>query len=353
MSQFFGLTLGLAGPQGSPSEAAAWANVMDWFSANATKGVPEHFGGGIISLKYSLPLFDAHGETGLALKMHLQTDQAPGFGYWVEVGDATTLWEAYDMTATEGTASRNHIMFGAAGSWYYSSLAGLSRAPDSRSWQKLLITPPSADDVIEQLSFASASIDSPMGLVSSAWAASTVPNAGDVCGASVENTVLTLECVGGQFSSVAFASYGTPSGSCYGDVPPSVNSTCNAPDSVAVVEKLCVGKSKCVIDVNTTTFGGTDPCFKTHKSLLTALVGSCVSVVFSVDAAVPVGARALIRVPSRGVAPSSIVITEGGQKVWANGAFVPGVAGISGAAVTADGIQFDCGSGSFSFELIK
>ena len=116
VSQVFALTLGLAGPQGSPSEVAAWAHAMDWWSPNCTATfegqscVPEHFGGGIISLKYALPLLDAHGETGLALKMHLQADQPPGFGYWVEVGDATTLWEAYDMTATEGTDSRNHIM---------------------------------------------------------------------------------------------------------------------------------------------------------------------------------------------------------------------------------------------------
>ena len=41
--------------------------------------------------------------------MHLQTDKPPGFGYWITTGDATTLWEQYDMTATEGTASRNHV----------------------------------------------------------------------------------------------------------------------------------------------------------------------------------------------------------------------------------------------------
>ena len=86
VSQLFALTLGLAGPQGSPSEAAAWARAMEWWAPNSTLGVPEHFGGGIISLKYAMPLLDAHGETGLALKMHLQTDRAPGMGYWIETG---------------------------------------------------------------------------------------------------------------------------------------------------------------------------------------------------------------------------------------------------------------------------
>lgn len=90
VSQVFALTLGLAGPQGSPAEVAVWSHAMDWWTADATKGLPLHFGGGIISLKYSLPLLDAHGEVGLALKMHMQTDRAPGFGYWIETGQATT-----------------------------------------------------------------------------------------------------------------------------------------------------------------------------------------------------------------------------------------------------------------------
>ena len=94
VSQVFALTLGLAGPQGSPTEQAVWANAMSWWAANATHGLAEHFGGGIISLKYSLPLLDAHGNTGLALKMHMQTDRAPGFGYWITTGGATTLWAA-------------------------------------------------------------------------------------------------------------------------------------------------------------------------------------------------------------------------------------------------------------------
>lgn len=60
-----------------------------------------------MSLKLALPLLDKFGETGLALKMHLQTDEAPGFGYWIETGGATTLWEQYNMDNINGGASRN------------------------------------------------------------------------------------------------------------------------------------------------------------------------------------------------------------------------------------------------------
>ena len=79
VSQVLALTLGLAGPQGTPAEAAVWARAMEWWAPNATKGVAEHFGGGIVSLKYAYPLLDAHGQTGLALKMHLQTDKVRGY----------------------------------------------------------------------------------------------------------------------------------------------------------------------------------------------------------------------------------------------------------------------------------
>ena len=353
VSQIFALTLGLAGPQGSPSEALAWARAMDWWAPNASQGVPEHFGGGIISLKYALPLLDAHGETGLALKMHLQTDRAPGFGYWIETGGATTLWEAYDMTATQGSDSRNHIMFGAAGSWYYSTLAGLGRAPGSRSWQDLVIAPPGADDVLSQLSYASASIDSSMGLVGSSWTSGDLPAVGDVCGAARENTALTLKCIGGTFTSVAFASYGRPTGGCAASGPPPArNATCDAPASAAVVAARCVGKAACTIQVNTTTFGGADPCPLVVKELIAALDGTCAAFAYSVGATVPVGARARVIVPTRGRGAAAATVTEGGAVVWRGGAFVPGVPGIAGAAATASGdISFDVGSGVYEFEL--
>jgi hypothetical protein len=64
-------------------------------------------------------------------------------------------------------------MFGGAQWHYFSDYAGLGRTPNSRSWSDLVIAPPDAD-VLDILSYASASIDSPMGLVSSAWTANTV-----------------------------------------------------------------------------------------------------------------------------------------------------------------------------------
>lgn len=348
VSQVMALNLGLSGPQGSAEEAAVWANAMAWWANDTVKGVPEHFGGGIISLKLAYPLLDAHGETALALRMHLQSDKPPGFGYWVKVGGATTLWEQYDMTATEGVSSRNHIMFGAAGSWYFSTLAGLGRVGGSRSWQNLAISPPRTRDVFAQLSYASASIDSTMGLVSSGWEVSGISAQGDACGTAPEAAkTLTLTCKGAgkTFTGVAFASYGTPLGSCSGGW--TADPTCNANTSVSVVAAACVGKSTCTLSVSNDAFGF-DPCFDVTKVLAVALEGEgCSDVSFASTVAIPTGAAATVAIPA--ALASSPTITEGGTVVWSNGAYAPGVAGITGAQLVGDAVVFSVGSGEYNF----
>ena len=66
-------------------------------------------------------------------------------------------------------------MYGGSGSWYYSTLAGLQRAPGSRSWKELVIAPPYSKGMLEQLTWVNASIDTPMGMVRSCWSSSTTP----------------------------------------------------------------------------------------------------------------------------------------------------------------------------------
>jgi hypothetical protein len=360
VSQVLALTLGLSGPQGSPEEAAVWAHAMDWWSANATQGVPEHFGGGIISLKYAYPLLDAHGETGLALKMHLQADKAPGFGYWIETGGATTLWESYDMTATEGTNSRNHIMFGAAGSWYYTTLAGLGRAQGSRSWLDLVLTPPSSPALLSQLSYAGASIDTTMGRVASSWVTPPRPAQGDVCGSVGEHANLTFTCHSPQpgatatFTGVAFASFGAPTGNCSSGW--ALNTSCHAPTSMDTVKRACVGQSTCTIPATVDYFGGVDPCPMVLKHLAVALEGECSGVSFTYSITIPTGSTATVVVPTMGVAPGGVIMEEGGVVVWSKGAFAPGVPGVPAAAPGGDGASVvfsGVGSGSYVFTVFS
>jgi alpha-L-rhamnosidase len=169
-SQVFGLAAGVL-PAGSPASAAAWARALAIFGPNGTH--PDRYGGGEISIGYLFSLLEGAGLQGLALRTQLHTDAPPSPGFWVAQG-ATTLWEYWENTAStwnSGLNSYNHIMYGAPGAFYYSSLAGLRRAPGSRSWRTLLLVPPgSATGVWAKLSAASASQSTPMGVVAVAWA---------------------------------------------------------------------------------------------------------------------------------------------------------------------------------------
>ena len=151
------------------------------------------------------------------------------------------------------------------------------------------------------------------------------------------------------FTGVAFASFGAPAGSCASGL--AINSSCHAADSLAVVSAACVGKAECKLQALTSAFGGQDPCLDVVKRLAVALEGPCSGPSFQLQATVPAGATAVVRVPTP-LASAAVTITEGGAAVWRAGAFVPGVAGISGGAAVADGIAFAVGSGAYSFAVL-
>jgi hypothetical protein len=86
---------------------------------------------------------------------------------------------------------------------------------------------------------------------------------GIVCGTTAgENVSVTLTAPAGSvFTSIEFASYGTPNGSC-GSF--SLGS-CHASNSMSVVSSILLGHNSGTITANNTTF--TDPCFGTGKRL--------------------------------------------------------------------------------------
>ncbi|EPS60900.1 beta-galactosidase, partial [Genlisea aurea] len=72
-----------------------------------------------------------------------------------------------------------------------------------------------------------------------------------------------LKCGSGQtISSIKFASFGTPMGTCgkFSQGP------CHAPSSYSTLEKKCVGKERCSVTISTTNFGQ-DPCPNVLKRL--------------------------------------------------------------------------------------
>jgi alpha-L-rhamnosidase len=346
VSQLFAIKLGLF-PQGSPEEAAIWANAVKWWTAAQ---FPQHFGGGIISLAIVYPLLARFNMTDLGLRFQLQTTR-PSLGQMIADG-ATTLWEGLDQTGSDGPGSKNHAMFGSSGAWYFYGLAGISRSLGSRSWSSIDFLPPTfTSGVLEDLTSASASVDTPMGRVASAWRASS-NSGGTVCGTIYEEGKLTLSCDGGGvFRDVAFASFGTPIGDCISGLVSNI--TCDSANSTDVIRQLCIGQSSCTVWANASIFG--DPCLGTRKSLAVALIGEkCanaepVSPIYSYDIELPPNSVGTVRIPTPND-PSNALITEGGTTIW-NGGFIPGVPGILMATASSDAVVFSIGSGSFAFNV--
>jgi hypothetical protein len=82
------------------------------------------------------------------------------------------------------------------------------------------------------------------------------------CATVDENQNIVLTCPAGQvITSVDFASYGTPGGSCGSFT----TGSCNASNSVSVVSGACNGKNSCSLIANNNIFG--DPCYGTVKKL--------------------------------------------------------------------------------------
>ena len=227
--------------------------------------------------------------------------------------------------------------FGGGGSWYFTHVAGLGRARGSRGWSTLEIAPV---PVTPALTWASASVSTPIGFASSSWTAAPA----GICGYGAENANIDMTCTGGVFSSVVFASFGTPSGSCpnYTASP-----ACNSPNSVAVVTAACVGKASCTIPATNAAFGG-DPCVNTVKALAVVLAGNCKVPTLTQNVIIPANAGATIAVPTGGPPTASTTIVEGATTVWANGAFVPGTPGVTAGVATPTGVVFTVGSGSYA-----
>lgn len=240
-------------------------------------------------------------------------------------------------------------MLGGYGSWLFTTVAGLGRAPGSASWAVLDIRPPQVLPPSYNLSFASSTLDTALGVVEVAWRAHDSSQA--LCGLVSENaaspngTSLTFSCQGGAFTRVAFASFGTPTGSA---CPYAIDRTCHSNRSAAVVAARCVGRSACSIPATDALFG--DPCPGRHKYLAVQLLGPCSTPTFSLRARVPAGGSATVRVPIGTRAPNSVNVTESGAPVWVLGAFFP-TDGITAASAAASYVSFTVGAGAWDFEL--
>jgi alpha-L-rhamnosidase len=122
-----------------------------------------HVTTGFIGVKFLMPVLTAIGRSDLAYELAAQTTY-PSWGYMVEHG-ATTLWELWQEKTGPAMNSQDHIMFGSVGAWFYNALGGITLSPDSVGYQHIRIAP----QVVEDLHWASASVDTIRGTVASSW----------------------------------------------------------------------------------------------------------------------------------------------------------------------------------------
>lgn len=117
-----------------------------------------HLDAGILGTKYLIDCLTAAGRADVVYGMATKTDY-PSWGLWLQQG-ATTLWEQWD-----GNASRNHIMYGHIGAWFYEALAGINVDPEAVGFKHIIIKP----RLLGDLKWVRAEHESPYGTIKSQW----------------------------------------------------------------------------------------------------------------------------------------------------------------------------------------
>ena len=114
---------------------------------------------GILGAKYILHALTDNNQPETAYTL-VTKKTLPGWGYWIEEQDATTLWESWT-----GGGSRNHIMFGDISAWMYKALAGIRYVSGKPGFKEMVIAPQPCGD----LTWVKAKHQSMYGVIESAW----------------------------------------------------------------------------------------------------------------------------------------------------------------------------------------
>ncbi len=124
---------------------------------------------GFVGTPYLLHVLSENGYADVAYSLLLQ-EEFPSWLYSVNKG-ATTIWEHWDGIKpdgsfwSEGMNSFNHYAYGAVADWMYGVVAGINIDENAPAFEHIIIEP--VPD--KRLQFASASIDTVRGKVSSGW----------------------------------------------------------------------------------------------------------------------------------------------------------------------------------------
>jgi hypothetical protein len=317
---------------------------------------------GMVGVKHVFSALAATGHGAVALAALTRTTY-PSYGWMLDPARGEgTIWERWEGDVHDLKGSRNHIMLGSPGQFLYQSVAGIDVGRGGVAFDRVSIAPMAAAAAATSgLHGVDATVGTPRGAISVSWR--TVDSASTMCATAAErNNIgepLHLDCrqagTNATIGHIAFASFGTPTGSCADPASLAVNSVCNAPTSYSVVTSLCVGKQRCTLYANDTQFGGDDPCHgvKKHLTVAASCTHAC-HIRFVLNATLPVGSNGTVVLPT----PSAATIgcsrlIEGGVTVYRDGEFLPGVAiGVVSVRAVGSALEVAIGGGSYSFALL-
>lgn len=120
----------------------------------------EQLTAGDVGFHYLVDALTRGGKSQLLYGMNNQND-VPGYGFQLVKG-ATCLTESWPALEN---VSNNHLMLGHLMEWFYTGLGGIGQAEKSVAYKEITIKP----EIIDDLSYASASYDSPYGQILSNW----------------------------------------------------------------------------------------------------------------------------------------------------------------------------------------
>ena len=115
---------------------------------------------GDVGYRYLLRVLEQEGQSQLIYEMNSKTD-VPGYGYQLSKG-ATALTESW---AALKYVSNNHLMLGHLMEWFYSGPGGIRQAPDSRSYDNILIAP----EIVGDLTWAETTFHTIHGEILCSW----------------------------------------------------------------------------------------------------------------------------------------------------------------------------------------
>jgi hypothetical protein len=236
------------------------------------------------------------------------------------------LREMWPSSRNSSIGSKNHVMFGSHGSWYYSHVAGLT--PLLPGWQRARVRP-HVTNLTGGITSVSIVHDTVVGQFAVSWRSGPPVEALTCATPTEEGWNLTFSCPieGAAIEAVLMASFGVVTGQCgaYDD------SFCHANNShaIATVAALCVGRHSCSVPVSPSHFGDTCPAFTKLLSVQFQCEEPVPSPLFELEVTLAGASGGQIDVPLPSeLSFDEVSILEGDTTVWKAGTFAAGQDGI-------------------------